>query len=250
VNDATDGLVAYPVTWNAPPGVSAFQSTRPGGVSAPPFDTLNLARHVGDAPGAVDRNRARVALRARFPSEPVWLAQVHGTRVVDLAEVDPDQIPEADASVTFESGRVAAVLTADCLPVLFVDRAASRVAAAHAGWRGLTGGVLEATVAALDCPPGDLIAWLGPGIGGDRYEVGPEVVAALEARHPFAAGAVAWHGTRACLSLAQYAAAVLAHLGVGAVTAAEASTADEPALFFSHRRDGTTGRQGSFVWLT
>ena len=202
-------LLGYPLAFDLPERVRAFQTTRRGGVSAPPWDTLNLGTHVGDDPAAVAANRARVVEAAALP----------------------------------------AVLTADCLPVLFADRHGTRVAAAHGGWRGLTAGVLEATVAALDCPPASLLAWIGPGIGAAHYEVGPEVVAAVRERHPFAAAAVAETGDTSRLHLAQYAASVLAYLGVDTVTAADTCTAGEPALWFSYRRDGTTGRQGAFIWI-
>ena len=242
-------LLGYPLAFDLPERVRAFQTTRRGGVSAPPWDTLNLGTHVGDDPAAVAANRARVVEAAALPAAPVYLEQVHGTAVVDLGGVVQGKVPQADAAVAFEPGRVAVVLTADCLPVLFADRHGTRVAAAHGGWRGLTAGVLEATVAALDCPPASLLAWIGPGIGAAHYEVGPEVVAAVRERHPFAAAAVAETGDTSRLHLAQYAASVLAYLGVDTVTAADTCTAGEPALWFSYRRDGTTGRQGAFIWI-
>ena len=147
--------------WPAPAGVHALVTTRAGGVSLPPFDSLNLGDHVGDDPAAVALNRQR--LRAFLPAEPCWLKQVHGTTVAQ-ADGLRDAV-EADASVAFLPGSVCAVLTADCLPVLFCDRKGSRVAAAHAGWRGLAAGVLESSVAAMRCDPADILAWLGPAIG-------------------------------------------------------------------------------------
>lgn len=242
-------LLGYPLAFDLPGRVRGWQTTRRGGVSAPPWHTLNLGTHVGDDPAAVAVNRERVREAAPLPAAPVYLEQVHGTEVVDLGTVVPGRAPRADAAVAFEPGRVAVVLTADCLPILFTDRHGTRVAAAHGGWRGLTAGVLEATVAALGCRPESLLAWIGPGIGAAHYEVGPEVVAAVRARHPFAAAAVSASGGAQRLHLAQYAASILANLGVGTVTAADTCTASEPALWFSHRRDGTTGRQGAFIWI-
>lgn len=242
-------LLGYPLAFDLPGRVRAWQTTRRGGVSAPPWHTLNLGTHVGDDPAAVAANRERVRKAAALPAAPVYLEQIHGTGVVDLGTVVPGEVPRGDAGVAFGPGRVAVVLAADCLPILLTDCHGTRVAAAHGGWRGLTAGVLEATVAALDCPPESLLAWIGPGIGAAHYDVGPEVVAAVHERHPFAAAAVSESGDAQRLHLAQYAAFVLANLGVGTVTAADTCTASEPALWFSHRRDGTTGRQGSFIWI-
>ena len=175
--------------WPPPPGVGAFATTRGGGVSAAPRDSLNLALHCGDDPAAVAENRRRVG--ALLPSPPVWLEQVHGREVVvlDAGNVDAARTtpPRADAAVTRTPGVVCAVLTADCLPVLFADREGAAVGAAHAGWRGLAGGVLEATVAAfadLGVPATRLAAWLGPAIGPGAFVVGPDVVDAFCALDP------------------------------------------------------------------
>lgn len=154
--------------WPAPARVKALSTTRAGGVGKAPYDTLNLGTHVGDDPSRVADNRGIV--RQALPAEPRWLNQVHGSTVVDAAA--GDGVPDADAAFTREPGRVCAVMTADCLPVLLCDRAGTVVAAAHAGWRGLFDGVIEATVEAMGVPPGQLLAWLGPAIGPDAFEVG------------------------------------------------------------------------------
>ena len=170
-------------TWPAPAGVFSLMTTREGGVSCLPWDSFNLGDHVGDDAAHVAENRAR--LRLNLPTEPVWLKQIHSASVVDAGS----DVLTADASVTRQAGRVCAVLTADCLPVLFCDRAGRVVAAAHAGWRGLAQGVLEATVAAMQVPPGEVLAWMGAAIGPRAFEVGDDVRLAFVTQHPEAAAA-------------------------------------------------------------
>lgn len=166
--------------WPAPPQVRALQTTRRGGLSLPPYDSLNLALHVGDDALVVARNRMR--LQALFPSEPVWLDQVHGMTVVDAAAAGCQ--PQGDASVAARRGAVCVVMTADCLPVLLCDRAGTVVAAVHAGWRGLCGGVLEATLTRMGVAPETLLAWMGPAISQVAFEVGDEVRATFIASQP------------------------------------------------------------------
>ena len=158
--------------WSVPANVRSFTTTRDGGFSRDRWSTLNLGDQCGDNPAHVNQNRE--LLQPLLPSGVRWLKQVHGTRVVNRDEVSGG-LPEADAVFSFQTGQVCAVLTADCLPVLFCNRAATKVAAAHAGWRGLAGGILEATISAMACAPAELIAWLGPAIGPEAYEVGDEV---------------------------------------------------------------------------
>lgn len=233
--------------WPAPPGVGALATGRSGGVSTGPFASLNLGQHVGDASAAVRQNRERLA-RA-LPSEPLWLKQVHGA-VAAVHTGETDSEPEADAAVAFEPGRVCVVLTADCLPVLFCDRSGSRVAAAHAGWRGLRAGVLEATVEALACEPSELMAWLGPAIGPRAYEVGEDVHSAFlgdperDFRPAFAA-----MGDRWLLDLYAAARIALAVRGVTRVFGGDRCTHTEAGHFYSYRRDGRTGRQACLAWL-
>ncbi len=235
--------------WPAPARVRAAATARAGGVSRGPFATLNLANHVGDDAAAVQENRRRLARQLSLPSMPLWLHQVHGATVVEAGS--SGSIPEADAMIARAAGQVCAVLTADCLPVLFCDEAGTRVAAAHAGWRGLAAGVLEAAVAALNAagaPPAELLAWLGPAIGGPAYEVGAEVRDAFPAGDR-EAGITANVRGRWQLDLAAIARRRLAEAGVWRVYGGVHCTASEPERFFSYRRDGACGRQATLIWL-
>lgn len=235
--------------WPAPATVHSLFTTRHGGVSSGPYASLNLGSHVGDDPEAVAANRARLA--RVLPQAPVWLEQVHGTVVVDLDRLPPDSLaPPADAVVARSPGRVAAIMTADCLPVLFCNRAGTAVAAAHAGWRGLQAGVLEAAVTALDCPPEEVLAWLGPAIGPLAFEVGDEVRAALVDDAPQAALAFQAQGEGKWLAdIYLLARQRLAARGVHAVYGGQWCTVSEPVRFFSYRRDGVTGRMAALIWL-
>jgi len=232
--------------WPAPPGVRALATTRCGGVSRGPWHSFNLGDHVGDDPQAVMENRR--LLRRELPAEPVWLAQVHGTRCVDAALTAPGA--EADASFTRQRGVGCAVLTADCLPVLFCDDRASVVGVAHAGWRGLAAGVIEATVAALGEPGERLMAWLGPAIGPQAFEVGGEVRDMFIGHDPQAASAFAptADGKWLC-DIYQLARQRLHALGIDRITGAGSCTASDAENFFSYRRDGVTGRMASLIWL-
>ena len=231
--------------WPAASRVRALVTTRAGGVSTGPFAGLNLSLRVGDDPDSVTLNRA--ILRACLPADPVWMKQVHGTAVADPGSAAADT--EADAAVTRRPGRVCAIMTADCLPVLLSDRDGSVVGIAHAGWRGLASGVLENTVRAIDAPPAKLIAFIGPGIGPRRYEVGEEVRRAFVSRDAEAAGAFA-PGTEGkyFADLYALARARLSAVGVAAVYGGGYCTAGEDR-FFSFRRDRTTGRMASLIWL-
>lgn len=234
--------------WPAPPQVRALMTTRSGGVSKGGFCSLNLGDHVGDDPLAVTENRRRVA--QVLPSMPAWLNQVHGVNVV-VAD-DAGAGVDADASLTRRASVVCAVMTADCLPVLFCDVKGRVVAAAHAGWRGLHAGVLERTVAAMDVPPGEVMAWLGAAIGPDAFEVGEEVRAAF-VRDSASAAAAFKPGRAAGKWLADLyllARQRLAACGVTQVYGGGLCTVGDPARFFSYRRDGQTGRMAAMVWLS
>lgn len=234
--------------WPAPARVRACTTTRSGGSSAPPFDSANFALDTGDDDAAVRNNRARLQEALRLPEPPRWLRQVHGTRVVDAARAAPGS--EADACVSTTPGRVCALLTADCVPVLLCDRAGTCVGAAHAGWRGLAAGVLENAVRAMHAPPGALLAWLGPGIGPAAFEVGEEVRAAFLAADPGAGEAFAPSaGGRWLADLYRLARRRLAAAGVYEVHGGEHCTYSDPARFFSYRRDGVTGRMATLIWL-
>ncbi len=246
--------------WAAPPGVRAAFTLRSGGVSRGSWGTLNLGAHVGDAPEAVRENRRRVRAGLDLAREPAWLGQVHGVEVADLdvlpagsaSEGHPGaHPPRADAALTRQRGLACAVLVADCMPVLFAARDGSAVAAAHAGWRGLAAGVLEATVAALGVPPRELVAWLGPAIGPRHFEVGPEVRDAFAGREPADAPAFQANarGRWQC-DLVALARARLERLGLPAPAGGAWCTYADAERFFSHRRDGQCGRMAALVWRT
>lgn len=232
------------------PGVRALVTTRESllGVSAAPYARFNLGDHVGDDPAAVAANRAQ--LRKLLPGEPLWLNQVHGVSVVD-ADSAPQGV-SADASHARGAGRVCAVLTADCLPLLLAAADGSVVAAAHAGWRGLADGVIEATVAAMGLAGGDLLAWLGPAIGPGAFEVGDEVRAAFCRHDTGAALAFAPHGAQGSgkwlCDLYALARLRLAALGVSRISGGECCTFSDEPHFYSYRRDGVTGRMASLIW--
>lgn len=236
--------------WPAPDNVRACVTTRLGGVSQPPYDSLNLADHVGDDPEAVAGNRRLLQAWLALPEEPRWLKQVHGT-AVPAADAIRSDCCEADASFTQAAGTVCAVMTADCLPVLLCDREGTTVAAAHAGWRGLQAGILEQTVSQLAIPGEQLLAWLGPAIGPDAFEVGPEVregFCAIEARaeQAFRPG----EGDRWFADIYQLARQRLQRCGVTAVYGGEFCTYHDARRFYSYRRDGVTGRMASLIWLS
>lgn len=252
--------------WPAPPGVRAFTTLRHGlGGSQAPFDAFNLGnRHAadGDDAAVVERNRALLVERAGLPSRPRWLRQVHGTRVArcdgsatsaaDTEAAANGVEPEADASVTSTPGEVLAVLTADCLPVLFCADDGSEVAAAHAGWRGLANGVLEATLAAMRTPASRAMAWLGPAAGPQEYEVGVEVFDAFVSQDWQVASAFAstrpqhWRVDLYALARRRL---VLAGVPPERIFGGSLCTISEPGRFFSHRRDRRTGRMASLVWI-
>jgi YfiH family protein len=232
--------------WPAPAHVHALVTTRAGGVSRGPYAAMNLALHVGDDAAAVAENRRR--LRLRLPAEPRWLEQVHGKLAVDAASAQPGC--RADASVAGAREVVCAVLTADCLPVLLCDEAGSAVAAAHAGWRGLAGGVVEAAVAAMRRPPENLLAWLGPAIGPQAFEVGDEVREAFLAGAPAAAAAFTPRaGGKWLADLYRLATLRLNALGVSRVFGGGFCTYREAERFYSFRREGRTGRMASLIWM-
>lgn len=234
--------------WPAPPNVRACCTTRRAGVSEAPFEHLNLSHRVGDDPAAVFGNRARLAARLRLPAEPVWMRQVHGTRVLEARDAGPD--PEGDACIARDPGRPCAVLCADCLPVLLCARSGTLVAAVHAGWRGLAAGVIECTVAAMGVPPSELVAWLGPAIGAAAYEVGVEVRKAFVDRHPGDESAFAPRRPgRWSADLPRLARARLRRCGVVEVHGGTRCTYSDPERFYSYRRDGRTGRFASLIWL-
>ena len=248
--------------WPAPPGVQALSTTRRGlGVSPPPFDSLNLGGHrlaSGDSAVNVLANREALREALALPGEPRWLRQVHGTRVIDVEEelgaIRDDTLhdePEADAAVTRRSGVVLAVLHADCLPVLMTSDDGAVLGAAHAGWRGLAAGVVEATVEAMRVPRERVIAWLGPAAGPANYEIGEDVRGAFVDGDAGAASAfVATRPGHWRVDLYALAQRRLAAIGVKRVHGGGRCTIGEPEAFFSHRRDARTGRMASLIWRT
>lgn len=231
--------------WPAPANVRACVTTRSGGVSAAPFDSFNLGDHVDDDPAAVASNRQH--LFEALGCQPAWLRQVHG---IVVAEADPATVLEADGNWTATPGIACTAMTADCLPALFCDRAGTRVAAAHAGWRGLAGGVLEATVQALDVAPHELLVWLGPAIGPAAFEVGSEVREAFVQQHAEAVSAFvpSANAGKFMADIYQLARIRLAAIGVTAVSGGGLCTYNDPR-FYSYRRNARTGRFASLIWL-
>jgi len=234
--------------WPLPAGVKACTTTRHGGVSSPSYDSLNLGTHVGDEAQAVERNRDLLVASARLPQMPVWLEQVHGTHVLRL-EGQPLAGLRADAVYSHVPGQVCAVLTADCLPVLFYSQAGDEVAAAHAGWRGLRNGVPEQTVAAFSAPPCNIIAWLGSAIGPKWFVVGSEVRAAFIEVDSAAIAAFVPHGDKFLADIYLLARQRLLRTGIHAVCGCGRYTFSEMSHFFSYRHDRTTGRLASLIWL-
>ena len=232
--------------WPAPPAVRALVTTRAGGASRGPFAALNLGTRVGDDPAAVEHNRE--ILRSRLPADPVWLQQVHGTAVVDAESAGA--LPRADGAVARTRHSVCAVLTADCVPVLLAHRSGGVVGIAHAGWRGLSGGVIAAVLARMAVPPGEVSAWLGPGIGPQAYEVGRDVYDAFVVPDPALAAAFAPRGAGKFLAdLYALARRRLAVAGVTAVYGGGFCTCTDSARFYSYRREKTTGRFASLIWI-
>ena len=232
--------------WPAPARVRAFVTTREGGVSAGEFASMNLGTGSGDDPAHVARNRAIV--RERLPAMPRWMKQVHGTQVADLDRLGESEVAVADAAVVSAPGRVAVVLTADCMPLLLARRDGSRAAIAHAGWRGMAAGVIENAVAALG--GGDALAWMGPAIGPDAFEVGAEVREAFVAVDAGAASAFRPHAPGKFMAdLYALARQRLARAGVSEVFGGGFCTYHDAARFFSYRRVKASGRMGAFVWI-
>lgn len=244
----SDSVEFIAARWPAPASVRAGTTARRGGASRGPYASFNLGDHVGDDPQAVRDNRAQLRAALALPAEPRWLKQEHGVHVVDAAHA-PAGVA-ADGAWTDRPGIVCAVLTADCLPIFLCDRKGTKVALLHAGWRGLAGGIVDAGLRALTLPPEEVLVWLGPAIGPDSYEVGDDVRRAFLNDDPGAAeafrpaGAGRWLADMYALARRQ-----LRQRGVCAVTGGERCTLRERGAFYSFRRDGTTGRMASLVWL-
>lgn len=234
--------------WSAPAPVRAVTTTRMGGFSLAPFDSLNLALHVGDNPDHVAQNRALLRQALELPAEPCWINQTHGIHAVTL---EPGGSRDADAAIARQPGTVATVMTADCLPILVCNLEGTEVAAIHAGWRGLQAGVIQATLASMASVNEQLLAWIGPGISQDNFEVGEEVRTAFVDSIPRAEGF--FHANRAghwLCDLAGLAESVLLGQGVGEVCRDTGCTYRDADRFFSYRRNASTGRMASLIWIT
>ncbi len=233
--------------WDAPPGIRAYCTTRAGGFSTSPFDSLNLALHVGDDPGHVAQNRQLLQQELNLPAEPGWINQTHGIHAVTLEQ---ESSRDADAAITRVRGIVAVVMTADCLPILICNRDGNEVAAVHAGWRGLQAGVIQAALAKMKSPSGKLLAWIGPGISQACFEVGAEVRAAfidsMQDGQPFFKANRKGHWLCDLAGLAEL---VLKRQGVIDVYRAPNCSYRDAELFFSYRRNATTGRMASLIWI-
>ncbi|UHM88929.1 purine nucleoside phosphorylase YfiH [Rahnella victoriana] len=236
--------------WPQPASVRSCATTREGGVSLPPYGSLNLGSHVGDSPEDVAANRQRLIELGGLPAVPHWLEQVHGTDVIRLTtETPPVSLLIADAAYTRERGVVCAAMTADCLPVLFCSKNGDEVAAAHAGWRGLCAGILENTVACFEAAPADIMAWMGPAIGPAHFEVGGEVRDAFMAENSNASVAFTPAGTKFMADIYLLARLRLQSAGLTAIYGGEYCTVTDRTQFYSYRRDGITGRLASLIWL-
>lgn len=235
--------------WPAPGGVHAFVTTRAGGFSSGEYASLNLGLRSGDDHALVVRNRLEVA--RHLPEMPQWLAQVHGTEVARLEDLGASEVPRADTAITSAAERVCAVLTADCMPLLLCDESGATVAAAHAGWRGLAAGVIERAVAAFGSDPASLLAWMGPTIGPEAFEVGTEVREAFLAADPQADEAFRAHRPGKYLAdLYHLARQRLARCGVERIHGGGYCTLAEGERFFSYRRAPKSGRMGAFIWIS
>ncbi len=232
--------------WPAPTNVKAIQTTRTGGVSFVPFDSLNFGMHVKDNPSHVASNRQQ--LSALLPSEPVWLNQVHGVQVVNAATTSC--VPDADGSFSTQNNVVCVTMTADCLPVLLCNQQGTVVAAVHAGWRSLCDGVIEATAAQMGVDASDLMAWLGPAIGPQAFEVGSEVRAQFIAKDAQSAIAFKPYGDKWLADIYTIARKRLNNLGVTQIYGGGLCTYSDKEQFFSFRRDGDTGRMATLIWLS
>jgi YfiH family protein len=238
--------------WEPPRGVHAAFTTRLGGVSKAPWDSFNLATHVGDDLTHVAANRARLRELLELETEPAWLNQVHGVAVKDLGGAPCSPIPTtADAAIAMRAGAACVVMVADCLPVLICSRDGQRIAAAHAGWRGLAEGVLERTVDAMGVPANELRAWLGPAISQEHFEVGDEVREVFVKADRAAASRFRMNArSRWQADLAGLARLRLASLGLTDVSGGRWCTFADRERFYSHRRDGKGGRMAALIWAT
>ncbi len=250
----------YPY-WPAPTNIRAFTTTRIGGVSSTPFDSLNLGSRTGDDLNNIVENRRHIISAENIPSEPYWLNQTHSTNVLDISEIqlqpatgliDNSERFEADGSYTRQANQVSVVLTADCMPVLFCSIKGNQVAAAHAGWRGLCHGILEETAKKFYCKASDIIVWLGPAIGATKFEVGDEVKKQFEAYDANARQAfklIDAKKQKYLANLYMIAKQRLNSIGIKQIYGGNYCTYTERDLFYSYRRENKTGRMATMIWF-
>ena len=237
-----------PANWAAPARVFAGITTRLGGVSHSPFNDLNLAAHVGDHPDSVRENRRRVKKALDLPSEPVWLNQIHGCSIIKGKPVAKPAT--ADGCYTDQTGIVCTVMTADCIPLLLCNRSATEIAAVHVGWRGIGAGIIPAALASFRENAANLLAWIGPHIGSNHYEVGDEVrVACISVDHDTAGGFIRNNAGRWQASLEEIARIVLINNGLTSIYSDGRCTFTEDHYFYSYRREKRTGRMASLIWM-
>lgn len=242
--------VIYP-NWNVTKKIKAFTTCRSGGVSSPPFDSLNLGSHVGDEIQKVEENRKRLITFKNLPNSPLYLNQTHSTRIIKLPYTGNNL--NADASYTNQKNQICLVMTADCLPVLLCNKQGTEVAAVHAGWRGLCDGILENSIQQFQSSPSDIIAWLGPAIGANAFQVGEEVVEQFCQVNPQAIKAFKQdpnQQNKYLANLYQLATQRLNKLGITQISGGDYCTYTEKDKFFSYRRDGQAGRMATLIWIS
>ncbi len=235
--------------WPAPDNIHAITTTRNGGFSDPPYDSMNISSYVGDDIDTVEKNRQLLQTSLDLPQKPKWLEQVHGTLAVDAADIKGNI--KADACYSTQKNTICTIQTADCLPVLLCDKAGTIVAAIHAGWRGLADGVIEETIKTMNCPTSTLMAWLGPAIGPDAFKAGEDVRNAFILHDPQAKTAFTRQDDNLWLvDIYELAKQRLANSGVDTCYGGEFCTYSDEKRFYSFRRDQTTGRMATLIWLT
>lgn len=243
----TEPLCLTP-NWPKPPNVHAYTTTRCGGYSEANYHSFNLGDHVGDQPQHVQTNRELLMSHLHLPNEPFWLEQTHSNRVVIADQSATDQ--NADASITRTANTVCTILTADCLPILLTNIQGTEVAAIHAGWRGLANGIIKNSIEKMHSPPNEILAWLGPAIGGSKFEVGQEVYQQFTSQNPsFAAGFAPHQQGKWLANLFVLASLELYRLGIMQIFSENLCTYNDPTRFFSYRRDGQTGRMATLIWF-
>lgn len=233
-----------PANWPAPQNIRAGCTTRLGGYSLAPYDSLNLAMHVGDNPSHVQQNRQLLVQQLQLPAEPHWLEQVHGCDV----STDSCALIQADAAMTTQPGKVCVVMTADCLPLLITDQQGSCVAAIHAGWRGLANGVIAQTIKQIPVAVAELLVWLGPAIGPQHFEVGADVFDAFVRQDEQYRAAFRDHNDKWLMNIYQAARLQLQSLGVRDISGGDYCTYEDAQHFYSYRRERQTGRMASLIW--